>query len=109
MTIDPGTLNRRMTIRRRTIVDDPQWGPTEQWIDLRTVWAGIRYDSADEEFAAGQLYAKRIVTFTLRYTGDVSAVDRATCEGVEYDILGITEIGNRDGLEVKAEVLDPGA
>ena len=106
--IDPGKLNRRLTIRRRTLVVDPQWGDTYEWQDLRTIWGAMAYDSADEEFAAGQLYAERAVTFTIRFTRDLSALDRIECVGVEYDILGITEIGNRDGLEVKASVMDPG-
>lgn len=108
MTIDPATLNRRLTIERYTVTTDPQWGDTYAWADLRTVWAVMKYDSADEEFAANQAYARRVVTFTTRFTSDLTAVDRLRCMGVTYDILGIQEIGNRDGLEIKAEATDPG-
>ncbi|MEQ8450443.1 MAG: phage head closure protein [Nitratireductor sp.] len=108
MTIDPATLNRRLVIERYTVIHDPQWGDTYEWQDLRTVWAAMAYDSADEEFAAGQTYARRVVTFTTRYTADLTATDRVRCMDVTYDILGIREIGNRDGLEIKAEATDPG-
>ena len=108
MTIDPATLNRRVTVERYTLTSDPQWGDTYAWADLRTVWAGMAYDSADEEFAAGQGYATRVVTFSMRFTSDLSAVDRLRCLGVTYDIKGIRELGNRDGIEVKAEATDPG-
>jgi SPP1 family predicted phage head-tail adaptor len=107
MTIDPATLNRRLTIERYTLVPGP-WNDEYVWSDLRTIWAGMRYDSADEEFAAGQSYARRIVTFTTRFTSDLTAVDRLRCMGVTYDILGIREVGNREGLEIKAEATDPG-
>lgn len=106
MTIDAATLNRRVTIVRRTLVPGP-WNPEEVWTDLRTVWAAVRYDSADEQFAAGQFYARRIVTFTMRFTHDLTEVDRLRCDGTTYDIRGITEIGFREGIEVKAETRDP--
>lgn len=108
MTIDPATLNRRLTIVRRTVVEDEEYGDTYVWNDLRTIWAGMRYDSADEEFAANESYARRIVTFTTRFTSDLTALDRVRCLGVTYDIEGLKEIGNRDGLEIKADALNPG-
>jgi len=107
MTIDPASLNRRVTIERYTTTEG-EWGPEYSWSDLRTVWASMSYDAADEEFAADQTYAKRVVTFTMRFTTDLTAGDRLRCLGVTYDVKGIKEIGSRDGIEVKAEATDPG-
>lgn len=107
MSLDPGTLNRRLTVERYTLVAGP-WNDEYVWTDLRTVWAAMAYDSADEDFAAGQAYARRVVTFTVRFTSDITAVDRVRCMGVTYDVKGLKEIGNRDGLEIKAEATDPG-
>lgn len=108
MTIDPGTLNRRVVIERYTTTGGGSWNPEPVWTDLRTVWAALKYDSADEEFAAGQAYARRVVTFTLRFTRDLTALDRLRCDGVSYEIKGIREIGFREAIEVKAEATDPG-
>ena len=44
----------------------------------------------------------------MRFTSDLTAVDRLRCNGVEYDIKGIREIGFREAIEVKAEATDPG-
>lgn len=107
MTIDPATLNRRVVIERRTMTQT-EWGPEYAWSDLRTVWAALKYDSADEEVAANQNYARRVVTFTMRWTSGLTAVDRLRCDGVTYDVKGITEIGFREAIEVKAEATDPG-
>lgn len=106
--IDPAKLNRRLTVRRRVLIEDPQWGDTWEWQDHRTTWGAMAYESVDEEFAAGQHYTERTVTFTMRFSRDLTEVDRVVCEGIEYEILGVTEMGNRAGLEVKASVLDPG-
>ncbi|WP_420408303.1 phage head closure protein [Hoeflea sp.] len=108
MTIDPATLNRRLTIVRRTVVPNEEYGDTFDWNDLRTVWAGMKYDQADEVFAANQGYAVRVVTFTIRFTSDLTALDRVRCLGVTYDVTGLKEIGNRLGLEIKAEAMNPG-
>jgi len=107
MTIDTATLNRRVVIERYTVIPGPlndEW----VWSDIRTVWAAMKYDSVDEEFASNQNYARRVVTFTMRFTSDLTAVDRLRCNGVEYDIKGIREIGFREAIEVKAEATDPG-
>ena len=107
MSIDPATMNRRVVIERYTVIPGPlndEW----VWSDIRTVWAAMKYESADEVFAADQAYARRVVTFTMRFTSDLTAVDRLRCNGVEYDIKGIREIGFREAIEVKAEATDPG-
>lgn len=107
MTIDRATLNRRVAIERYTLIPGPL-NDEYLWTDIRRVWAAMKYDSADEVFAADQAYARRIVTFTMPFNRDLTAVDRLRCMGVTYDILGIKEIGNRDAIEVKAEATDPG-
>lgn len=107
MTIDPATLNRRVTVERYTLVPG-DWNDEYVWTDIRTVWGGLAYDSADEEFAANQAYARRVVTFTMRFTSDLTSADRLRCDGVTYEIKGIKEVGHRDAIEVKAEATDPG-
>lgn len=107
MSIDPATMNRRVVIERYTVIPGPlndEW----VWHDHRTVWAAMKYDSVDEEFAAHQTYARRLVTFTMRFTHDLTAVDRLRHDGVTYEIKGITEVGFREAVEVKAEATDPG-
>lgn len=107
MSIDPATMNRRVVIERYTVIPGPlndEW----VWSDIRTVWAAMKYDRADEEFAAHQTYARRLVTFTMQFTSNLSAVDRLRCDGVTYEIKGIIEVGFREAIEVKAEATDPG-
>ena len=107
MSIDPATMNRRVVIERYTLVPGP-FNDEYLWADIRTVWAAMKYESADEVFAADQAYARRVVTFTMRFTSNLTAVDRLRCDGVTYDVLGIKEVGFREAIEVKAEATDPG-
>lgn len=98
-----GRLDRRLMIRRRVVDDGGQWGPVSTWPEGPIVWARMEHVNEDEAFAANELYTVRIVTFETRYVPDVSNVDRLECEGEFYDILGIREIGRREGLEFKAQ------
>lgn len=106
MTIDPATLNRRVTIGRYTLVPG-DFNDEKVWSDLRTVWAAMAYDDVEEVFAGDGLIVKRTVTFTMRFSSDLTETDKLRCGGTEYNILGVTELGNRDGIAVKAEATDP--
>lgn len=107
--IDVATLNRRVAIDRRALAPNVAgFNSVEVWQPVRTIWASIKYDSVDANFAADQAYTKRIVTFTTLFIRDLTELDRLIYEGVTYQILGITEIGFRETLEIKAEAYDPG-
>lgn len=106
--IDVASLNRRVTISRRTLVDNPNgFNSTENWLVVRKIWAALKYDSADTVLAVEQAYARRVVTFTTLFIRDLTEIDRLSYEGTNYRILGITESGFREALEIKAEAIDP--
>jgi hypothetical protein len=98
-----GKIDRRLTILKRTEDDSGDWGPVYTYLPWLAMWSSIQYDKADEEFAANELYSMRIMTFQTRWFAGVDDRDRLECEGQYYDILGIREIGRRDGLEFKAQ------
>lgn len=106
MIIDPGQLDRPIVIQRFTLVPGP-WNDEQVWADHISTWAMMKRSSEDEQFAAGQFYERRVATFITNYTDDVRGNDRLVSEGVTWTILGIGEIGRKEGLEIKCEVLDP--
>lgn len=109
MTIDAGQLDRRLDVLRRTVASGDKWGDVYAYEPVNTLWAALKHDAEDERHAAEQAYAVRVVTFTTRYSADLFDTDRLECEGVEYEVIGIRQIGRREGLEIKARVYDPGA
>lgn len=99
-----GTLDRRLIIRKAIFARDAatnEQKPT--WQTLRQVWGMKIAKSEDETIEAGALGANRVVLFRVRYMGDVNELDRVCCEGLEYDIRGIREVGRREGLELTCE------
>lgn len=99
-----GTLDRRLIIRKAAFTRDAATNeeiPT--WATLRQVWGTKIAKGESETIEAGALGANRVVTFRVRYMADVTERDRINCEGLEYDIRGIREVGRREGLELTCE------
>lgn len=100
-----GALDRRIQFRRFTMTDDG-FTTVEAWADHGSpVWASRRDVSDRERMAAMEVAAMITTRFHVRYssfTAGITPKDRLTCEGVEYDITGIKQMGRRDGFEITA-------
>jgi len=107
--MNPGTLDRRITIQKRTITRDSFGDAVESWADWRTsIPARQIYRSGGESFGASeQRVATRTVVFRIRYLslGDVldPAAYRITFGGQVYDVRAIEEFGRRAYLDLVAE------
>lgn len=106
-----GSLDRRVQFRRAAPADD---GLTmvETWADYgAVVWAAKSDISDGERWRAGAVAASITTRFRIRYSGFAATVtpkDRMACEGRDYDISGIKEIGRREWLEITAAArVDP--
>ena len=87
MSIDPATMNRRVVIERYTVIPGPlndEW----VWSDIRTVWAAMKYDRADEEFEA----------FLLELLADwqVSIPELGTVTAKSVPLVVLTSNGTRE-------------
>lgn len=100
-----GNLDRRVQFRRAALTDDG-FGSVETWADLGSeVWAAKADIPDGERWRAGAVAASVTTRFQLRWSGfstGITPKDRLVCEGREYDITGIKEIGRREGLEITA-------
>lgn len=103
MTID--RFDRRIQFRRATQADDGL-GIVATWEDHGTpIWAGKGDISDSERLRAGEVAAQITTRFRVRssaFTRALTAKDRLVCDGVEYDISGVKEIGRRYKLEITA-------
>jgi SPP1 family predicted phage head-tail adaptor len=103
--MEAGKLDRRVQFRRFTLIDDG-FAQVESWVDHGSaVWAERRLVSDREQVAAAQVAARITARFVVRWsdlTGAVTPKDRLICEGREYDITGVKEIGRREGVEITA-------
>lgn len=98
-----GSLDRNLTVLKRTVQGDGGWGSVAVWLPWLKVRARVEYTSEDEKFAAGELYSERILTFETRWFAGVDERDRLYFEGQYFDIIGVRELDRRRGLEFKAQ------
>lgn len=114
--LEAGRLDRRVTIQRKTVMQSPSGQPIENWVSLGNRFASQRPLRAAERFTAPQYAAKEQVQFEIRYAtdaADLTPLDRivyppiaagspepAIPERHVYDIMGVLEIGRREGLRI---------
>lgn len=100
-----GQFDRRVQFRRDVGGRGPL-GKTEDWQDLGArVWASRRDVSDGEKAQGGQTYATTSARFQVRsfaFTRSITAKDAFLCDGLEWQIIGIKEIGRRDRIEFTA-------
>ena len=97
--------DRLVTIRRLALTYNDDNEPMTEWSDLAQVWAEKRDISDGEKVRAAQVGATMTARFRMLWSeqiSDVNPKDRIALDGREYDIVGVKEIGRRDGLEITA-------
>ena len=105
MALRAGDLDRRITIERYTETRDPFNNPVKIWQELAIVWAAKTDVSDSERLAAQEVGAEISTRFRIRWSlqvRDIDPKDRVRFEGRLYDIVGVKEIGRREGLEITA-------
>lgn len=99
-----GDRNKRLAILRSRVVEG-DLADTVEWVTIATAWASRRDVSDSERVAAAEVGATITARFqVLRSTAlaTVNPKDRCSCDGLEYDIVAVKELGYRKGLEITA-------
>ncbi|UIJ96236.1 phage head closure protein [Sinorhizobium meliloti] len=102
-----GNMDRRITIERETETVRPSGSVVKAWATVATVWAEV-LQQTDSEFFTGYGEAETgTVIFRVRYRPGITTADRVNFDGQPYGIKEIKELGRRDALELRGEVLKP--
>ena len=107
--IQAGDLNRRVTIERAVLVQDPGSGAySTSWETLATVWAEVQdvLPARAESVANNLNLSRRPARVRMRYRDDLDSTMRLFMDGRTLNIIsGPAEIGLREGIEFVAEQL----
>lgn len=99
-----GRLNKRIVIRRATAPTRNALNePVENWAEVGPFWAEQVQQRATESWKAGQTAAQHERIWRVRWTNRTAAItpsDRLLCDGCEFQIIGVSEIGRRIGVEI---------
>lgn len=101
-----GKMNQRIAVWRqgaetRNALNEP----IRPWAEYGKFWAGEMKARATEAWKAGQTAAQVERAFRVRYTArtaTITASDRLKVEGQDLEIIGVTEVGRRDEIEIVA-------
>ncbi len=100
---DPGRMDARVTIHAYTVVEDTVYGGEagRTRTDVRSVWAKVESSSAKqpEKYTDEMVQTGRHrILVTMRYWDDVDTLNTITWDGLEYDVLGVTMVGRKQGI-----------
>ncbi|MFK4256452.1 phage head closure protein [Agrobacterium tumefaciens] len=100
-----GNMDRRITIERKTESTKPSGDVSNGWTPVATVWAEVLQQSASEFFTGYGEAETGTLIFRVRFRPGITTADRVTYHGVAYGLKEIKEIGRRDALELRGEVV----
>ena len=94
-----GQLDQRVTIQRRTMVQNPNTGAmVETWAPLFTTWAAVT-PLVGREFIAAQAAVSEVTArIRMRFRPWMTAEDRVIHDGTIYGIESLIDVrsGNRE-------------
>jgi len=97
--MNPGKMDRRITVQARTLTKDAAGGRVETWADSFLCWAELVKTSQSEAITADSDRNIETRLFRIRYkTGLASGTHRIFYQLRFYDITGIDEEGRQDRL-----------
>lgn len=100
--MEAGKLDRRIAIERAIKTTDAVGGEVLSWLPLATVWASVAPISDGERWRAAEVSAGVTTRFQIRWGAAVTVEDRILYDGRVYEIVGVKEIGRREGQEITA-------
>lgn len=99
--MNPGTLDRYVSLRRLDTSLDAIGGAVESWTHVAWVWAQKLPEKGREFIAAQARVAEAAAVFRIRFRSDIAATWRIFCEGVGYQVAAPpVEVGRRSSLDV---------
>jgi SPP1 family predicted phage head-tail adaptor len=104
--MEPGRLDRRITILQRGSSTDDWNQRANAYVLLATVWAEVRDPGAKEREEADQRVTVITKVFTIRFRSDLTTIHRINYGSDTYHITGIAEIGRQEGLRITAVARD---
>jgi SPP1 family predicted phage head-tail adaptor len=105
--MEAGKLDRRVILLRASVTRAPRSNaPVETWVELARRWASKRTVSDGEAAKSAEIAATITDRFQIRWEArfaDLNPKDRLMCEGREYNIVAVREVGRREGWEISAK------
>lgn len=84
-----GRLTSRVSIERRTVIEDPMGGGVVTWVPLATLWANFRNVSGSEAIRNDAPVGVTKASVRIRYREDIDPTCRLIHRGTTYNIESV--------------------
>lgn len=105
--MNPSALRHLLVFERSTESVKPSGGVDTAWTEFARARAELVEGGMTEDQQERGAVSVTAYTFRARYVPDVTLADRVSCGGKPFDIIGLSEIGRREGLEIKVRRTGP--
>lgn len=103
--ITAGKRDRRITLERYGFTRNEFNEPIEGWEILANEWASKKDVSDAERLRSSEIGSIITTRFVIRWSkklGDLNTKDRLQIDGLTYNIVGVKDLGRREGIEITA-------
>lgn len=90
--MNPGSLNRRITIQKQTSARNAEGVASKEWEPVTTVWAGIEYLRGREYFQAASINSEVTARIRIRYRQGLTAHMRVVYGERIFEIINVFDI-----------------
>jgi len=105
--IDPGQLDRRITLQSASVSTDGFGQAVRTYSTLAQVWAKVDYRGTPKEGEdTEKLTSLNKVRFTIRYRSDVDATNKISWKSKTYEIEGVSLEGRERYLIIDTVLRD---
>ena len=105
--IDPGKLDRRITLQSASVASDGFGQSVRTYSTLANVWAMVEYRGTPKEGEETEkLTSVNKVRFTIRYRSDVDATTKISWKGNSYEVEGVSLEGRERYLIIDTRLAD---
>lgn len=102
--MQPGELDRRITLRQRTVTRDAFGAEVVTWTEWARPWAKRVELSGREYFAAKQVTPEVVRKYVIHWRAGVTEDMAVEADGQVWSIQRLVEVGRRQWLEITVKV-----
>jgi len=84
-----GTLNRKVSLQRKTSGKDALGQPVDVWTEYANVWGAVLQIHGIEKVAGGTQVDVGSASIRVRFRQDINNGDRAVCQGRVFNIASV--------------------
>lgn len=104
--MNPGKLNRRLTIQERTLSADSAGGRLETWVDSFDCWGELVINKAKVATLSDAERGEETTTFRVRHKSGISVSNHRILYGLKfYSITGIIEEGIKNTMLLECRTI----